>query len=182
MIEMVGQKQLRQLQSLGFCYLCGREFNEASEKTRDHVPPKTVFLTEHRSSPLILPTHGSCNQDQSSYDEMIGQLISYLHGTPPSDHNLRLSLRAGRRVEDGAEIAFTQNLNIDAVVWRWIRGFHAALYGEYLPEDSKRHVHSPFPQARLSEGNTLEWKSLLPQQPLIVEEIKKNRMTPDFLV
>jgi len=120
MIEIATQKDLALVQSTGFCYLCGKKYVLGDETTKDHVPPKTIFSKEDRKNPLILPTCSKCNQDQSQYDEMTGQLMSFFHGAPPSPQRLRLSLRTGKVIHDGTRIAFT-NLNLNEIVWRWIR-------------------------------------------------------------
>jgi len=178
MIEIVTQKDLAALQAMTFCYLCGKEYGPDDETNRDHIPPKTIFLTEDRNTPLILPACEGCNQDQSQHDEMVGQLISFLHRTPPRPEQLRLNIRGGRVTQDGSPIAFAQNLNLEEIVWRWVRGFHAALYGEYLPQNiKKRRVHVPFQRGTVDKDNKISYEPLLPQVAVIVEEIKKNRMT-----
>ena len=44
-------QRLQEIQKLKFCYFCGHNFNNDDEKTRDHVPPKAIFLTSDRKNP-----------------------------------------------------------------------------------------------------------------------------------
>ncbi len=44
---------------LGFCYVCGEPFTEDDPRTRDHVPPRSVFQSDDRNWPLILPATSS---------------------------------------------------------------------------------------------------------------------------
>jgi hypothetical protein len=65
------------------------------------------------------------------------------------------------------------NLDIDAAVWRWIGGFHAALYRE-PGVGIKGSLITPFPRARLVNGRAV-LEPLRVQHPLFVETIKSNR-------
>jgi hypothetical protein len=65
------------------------------------------------------------------------------------------------------------NLDIDGAVWRWIGGFHAALYRE--PGVGIRGaLVTPFPKARIVSGRVV-FQTLLMQHPLFVQTIKSNR-------
>jgi hypothetical protein len=89
MIEIINAQQARQLD---FCYMCGKPFIDDNPSTRDHVPPKSIFLAEDRDWPLILPAHEHCNSEYSFSDEQAKGLIGLLHstntGTPPVKTNL----------------------------------------------------------------------------------------------
>ena len=173
MPSLTRQKDFRPVQALEFCYLCGKPFQPGEARNRDHLPAQCTFLPKDRE-PLWLPTHISCNGGESPVDEKMGQLIALRYGKVPSDptkHRLQLEAFSNARV------AIT-NLSIDEAVWRWVRGFHSALYGEFLPWDG---IHSagalvtPFPRATKSlSGPVIE--PLRPQHPLIVHTIKVNRM------
>ena len=80
MQKLTSQKDLRLVQRLNFCYLCGDGFDKDSERTKDHVPPEAMFAEADRNFPLIVSAHGSCNWARSPEDEVIGQLVSLLHG------------------------------------------------------------------------------------------------------
>src|SRR5262245_48866186 len=81
MNELKTQKDFQTVfKSLSFCYLCGEPFQNKKDKTRDHVPPDSVFQVTDKCAPLILPAHKKCNGEQSTGDEEIGQLIGLLHG------------------------------------------------------------------------------------------------------
>jgi hypothetical protein len=102
-------------------------------------------------------------------DEKIGQIISLKWGYVPSDpKNRRLQFTI---LNDKLPPAIN-NVNIDGAVWRWIRGFHAALYNQFLAETPLRALVTPFP--RTQDGSIIIEK-LQAQHPLFVRTIKINR-------
>lgn len=128
MVQLTSQKTIRSARRLGFCYLCGRSIEAGESVNFDHVPPKSVFRPIDRES-LKLPTHKACNSGQHLADEKIGELIGLPHSTEQvKPQRLRFAL-----APDLSRGAIT-NLDIDAAVWRWVRGFHAALYAQPFPE------------------------------------------------
>jgi hypothetical protein len=70
---------------------------------------------------------------------------------------------------------FTENINLDRIVWRWVRGFHAALYREFLPSKRGGFVHTPFSPGR-KDGENITFERIHPEQFLVPAEIKKNRI------
>jgi hypothetical protein len=84
MVSLITQQQLRQVQNLPFCYLCGSAFEPDDRVNRDHVPAQAVFSKRDRQSPLWLPTHVACNKSHEQIDEKIGQLIALRDGRVPS--------------------------------------------------------------------------------------------------
>src|SRR6184192_804612 len=134
------QKAMRAVKQLPFCYLCGKALT--APRNNDHVPPSTIFLDCDRNFPLILPTHVTCNGDRSREDQAIGQLIGVLHGKDPHGPHNRLNV-VGGRFEDGTQGIAVEGLELRAIIRRWIRGFHAALYGEFLPDGSRVFMTSP---------------------------------------
>ena len=175
MVRIKTQKALRECRRVGFCYLCGKPFAPTDEPNRDHVPPKAVFMEGDRLSPLILPTHPDCNEAQSGEDELVSQFVSALHGEYPRPQRRRLEIVGGYAKNDGSKVAFTRNINLVTVVWRWIRGFHAALYHEHLAIETEHNVHAPFPTGR-QQDDRVSFDQLHPQQFFVVEELKKNRL------
>lgn len=167
MISVTTQRERREVQSLPFCYLCGRPFEPGDVKNRDHVPPDAVFKKAHKD-PLLLPTHISCNSAHGADDEKISQLIALRYGKVPRDPR-------NRRLEINRQTGALTNLNIDRVVWRWISGFHAALYREpALQIQLTGALVTPFPRGRLVNEVPLIDK-LLPQHELFVQALKTNR-------
>jgi hypothetical protein len=134
-----------------------------------------MFLDEDRGDPLILPTHPGCNQGESGEDELVGQFVSVLHGKYPKPERQRLDIIGGYLRPDGQRIALMRGVNLQRIIWRWVRGFHAALYGEYLPKMARFAVHPPLPVGR-QEGDHLIGDPIAPQQAFVPEEIKKNRV------
>lgn len=179
MVRITTQKDLQSCGRLAFCYLCGKPFTDGEKQDRDHVPPRTIFLSGDRIDPLVLPVHAVCNQGESREDELVGQFVSALHQKLPSPKRQRLKFITGRLKPDGQPFAFTANVPLAHIVWRWVRGFHAALYREYLPESNKNFVRVPFPSGR-RDGEKLIGDPILPQHSFVPEEIKKNRIAKNL--
>lgn len=161
------------VRKLPFCYLCGT-FADGDNTDRDHVPPECIFPKEHRE-PLVLRTHVGCNSAHKLVDEKIGQLISLRRGAVPRPENRRLRVR---KVRAGAAL---WNLDVDAAVWRWITGFHAALYAEPLrfqetgdaEKPFARSLVLPFPKAPKDTGAI---EPILVQHVRFVDALKSNRL------
>lgn len=158
------------VRNLTFCYVCCRNFSPSDENDRDHIPPESCFAKADRNTPLILQTHKACNggNGQNLTDEKIGQLISLKHGRVPKKRNLRLQIVSSNL---GHAVS---NLDICGAVWRWVRGFHAALYQTPLHDSAQRAIETPFPEAR-KVGRRVEVSPLRQQHSKFVEIIKLNR-------
>lgn len=176
MTELVSQADLQQAQSLPFCYLCGRDFKKGSDRNRDHVPPKAIFSPPDRDPPLILPTCPKCNEGQSEYDEQIGQLIAVSYGKVPRSDNVRLSFVVGTDRESGDSWIGIQDIPLPEIVWRWIRGFHAALYREFLSDGVQHQVYPPFPHKVRKDSRLVE-APILPKHKEMADVIRTNRAT-----
>jgi hypothetical protein len=170
MPSLTTQREYRAVQNLPFCYLCGKTFTPADLKNRDHVPPQCIFLAVDRE-PLLLPTHTACNSGETEADEKIGQLIALRYGKAPTRHK-RLDIAFLRNGHSAL-----MNLDVDAAVWRWVRGCHAALYGEPLAGrflvDIKGALVTPFPRA---PKDTAQVEQIRPQHAAFVRAIKLNRI------
>jgi hypothetical protein len=182
MPELSAQGDLRSVQKLPFCYLCGNAFGHKSERTRDHVPPKSIFATADRVRPLILPTHRHCNEAQSGYDEIVGQLIAAIHGKYPEPARMRLDVQVAEDANTAAQSAWLTGTNLHRTICRWLRAFHAALYREYLPdndgtEDGTRlGFDPPFPIGHVDENGEIKVDGIRPHHTFFVEQIKRNRL------
>ncbi len=176
MVSLTTQKNFRSVQHLPFCYICGRDFIATDQKDRDHVPPECIFLKEDRE-PLWLPTHVSCNVGQTTTDEKIGQLIALRYGKTPKIKNRRLKITL---LPDPGVAALT-NLNVEAAVWRWVSGFHAALYRQPIMLKSsggtiRGSLVTPFPKAPMNTA-AVAVEPLKPQHLAFVQTIKLNRIS-----
>ena len=172
MISMVKQADYRKAQQLPFCYLCGETFvDDDTAADRDHVPPENAFLKAHRE-PLILPTHVACNGAHNLVDEKIGQLIGLQHSKTLYDKSTRLEVDFNVATND----LVVTNLDVDAAVWRWISGFHAALYQEPAVGIEKRgSLIAPLQRAHMENGR-FKAEPLRPQHRNFVKTIKVNRL------
>lgn len=170
MPSLTTQTDFRDVQRLPFCYVCGKTFMPDERIDRDHVPPKNIFLPKDRE-PLWLPTHVACNSGYHEIDEKIGQLIGLRYGKVPQNRrSSKLRFAFSPDLQHGA----VANLNIDEAVWRWIAGFHAALYREPLLPTDNRALVTPFPRGRMVDGH-LVIDPILQQHLVSVERIKLNR-------
>jgi hypothetical protein len=167
MVSLQTQKDFRSVQNLPFCYVCGDAFPPEYEPNRDHIPAKSLFAEQHREPCLWLPTHTGCNNGHDKIDEKIGQFIGLLQGRRPDPQRLHVT---------GNEMAgLVHNLDIDSAVWRWIRGFHAALY-RTSPVGIIRGPDSPVtPFASLDTYYLERWQRQRPQHEKLVQTLQQNR-------
>jgi len=174
MPTILTHKQSQELLSLQFCYLCAQPFLPDQKRNKDHVPPKSCFAKVDRNYPLILPAHEACNSRYKLLDEKIGQIIGLKYGRVPSKENQRLKFAFfppdGRRGTHGAVL----NVNVHAAIRRWIQGFHAALYREALPLDTRFAIQPPFPAMRFTPQGP-EPEPVREQHLKFVETLKINR-------
>ena len=145
MVRLETQRHFRPVQRLPFCYLCGQAFAARKDRNRDHVPPKCTFAKSDRE-PLILPSHVTCNRSYELLDEKVGQFIALRRREVADPDNDRLRFALSPDMKHGALI----NVDVDGAVWRWIKGFHAALYGEttHLLRSAACHRQSIRPSDR----------------------------------
>jgi len=168
--RLTTQKQLREVFDQGFCYLCGRAWDLGDETNRDHVPPRRLFSAADRTPPLVLRTHVACNNGHSPYDEQIGQLVSLRWKASPGPQDVS-SLQVSLCAPEGmVPFGAVEGLDLRFIIARWLKGFHAALYGEFLPRVSGA-IHEPFPGGDAPGEDT----TLHASHPVFVREIRKNR-------
>lgn len=172
-ISLTTQRTLKDAAVLPFCYLCGQAFAVRNDTNRDHVPPSRLFAEKDRTPPLILPTHRLCNVRRSSEDQAIGQLVGVLHGRRVNPRHNKLRILAGRSVDGTSQVLATQ-IDVKAAIRRWVRGFHAALYREYLPEEAGFATYPPMPEGTRS-GHRIVYNSVPEIVPKFVEELRRNR-------
>jgi hypothetical protein len=163
------QKDFQLVRKLPFCYLCGRDFVDGDEVNADHVPPKCTFNARDREPALKLQTHKECNSAESIEDNKVGQLIALRRFESPRPE--RQVLKFGHY----GNMVAVENLNIDAAVWRWVRGFHAALYRQPLVQSANRAIQTPFPRAQKTFGGPVV-VPIRQQHVLSVDVIKRNRV------
>ncbi len=51
------------------CYLCGNVIMTDADGDRDHIPPRNVFPIKISGNLITVPTHKSCNNGLSRFDE-----------------------------------------------------------------------------------------------------------------
>lgn len=176
MPSILTQKDVRRLQRLTFCYVCGELLppERHPDRNDDHVPPETCFAHEDRTFPLKLPTHVACNIKRHLVDEMMGQLFLHRNKRHPGADRIRLT---GFNVDTGNPadtVGVLDNLDINREVWHWIRAFHAALYCEHLDERASIALESPFPIALRTPQGPIP-VPLKAQHQVFVRTIKANR-------
>ena len=164
--------KFRAVQRLAFCYLCGKNVNSYDSKNRDHLSPTAAFDKNDRNPVLWLPTHYNCNWQHKLADEKIGQLISLKRHHVPVSNNRKLRFQLFPR----HGLSAISNLDIDSAIWRWVRGFHAALYEEFIPDGPTGALVTPFPRLRETPQGAIQLDPILQQHLLIVRTLKTNRV------
>lgn len=170
MVSLLTQKDLKVVRKLPFCCWCGKPFVDGENVNRDHLPAKNLFAPRDREPALLLPTHANCNTAHSLVDEKIGQLIALPYGKVPPAKVRRLRFALSRLGTHGAVV----NLDIDSAVWRWIAGFHAALY-QSSPVGIRGSLVTPFPRGQIVNGLMIP-EVLRPQDSIFVKTIQENRI------
>jgi hypothetical protein len=174
MPELCTRASIASARNLPFCYSCGRPVTKRDNHP-DHVPPRAIFAEADRDFPLKVAAHRACNNPQSSRDEVIGQLIAVIHGKYPDREHARLKPIVLETPEDGTPVLIFRDTGLPDQVWRWVRAFHAALYREFLPPDTRLALHLPVPSGTGTEDR-LTVHGIYPQQYLFAEIVKKNRV------
>lgn len=175
MATLTTQNDARKVRDLPFCYICGRQFEAGDATDRDHVPPEAIFDKPDRNFPLKLAVHkDTCHGPMNLDDEVMGQLISLIHGKQPLDRNDKPKFKWYNRSDFGAHLASFSQSNIEFLIQRWLKGFHAALYRSPLPKETMFSIQSPFPSGTIREGHFSE-DTIREQHFAFVECIKRNR-------
>ena len=183
MPHLTTQQDFRNVQKLPFCYLCGEQFKPGDDINRDHMPPSALFEQEDRDVSLILPTHVECNAREHIFDEFIGQFVSLIHGRPPKPGHRPLDATVAHVA--GKPVTLSKGLNIHHFIRRCVRGFHAALYHEWLPSDTVNAFHPPLRGGQLDGDTgkpTDEFQAMLVgdqgvgQHALFSSVLKQNRI------
>jgi hypothetical protein len=178
LVSITKQKDARKVRDLHFCYLCGVNFKDGDEANYDHVPPEKIFVAQDRNFPLKLKTHKDpCHSQLNLDDEVIAQLISLIHRKQPSARDDRLKIKAYQEVGTDNVLAAFDQKNIDFLIWRWLKAFHAALYQNPIPEETRKTyaMQTPFPSGRMENGYFVV-DPILEQHYAFVSCIKRNRV------
>ncbi len=166
---------LQAARRLRFCYICGAELHR--DRTADHVPPKRLFATHDRGTPLVLSAHRACNNVRSAEDQVIGQAVALLRGEAAPDRQQKLRVKSFP-VSGGEPLSGVYGFELAEIVWRWVRACHAALYSEWLPSISPGGFLHPWPTAIVERGRLV----FDPVRPDQWEYIHKLRQQVRFAV
>ncbi|MDI6450791.1 hypothetical protein [Anaerobaca lacustris] len=174
MIEITTHQKAQDVARLGFCYVCGQDFSDDRKRTSDHVPPKSIFRSEDRDWPLILPAHEKCNSDYSKVDEQAMGLIGLLHPERPRQVPARTTI-VGIAERDGRPAAvLLAGLKLRPMITKIFRACHTALYRVFMPLKTKNLILTPLleldPKTRQPIPHTL-----LPQHQMACKILKDNR-------
>jgi hypothetical protein len=166
------------------CYLCGEplpileldapEFHRKSpDVNRDHVPPEKLFAPADRIDfPLLLRTHVRCNGGESQNDQKMAELFRSIWNSETEADFEALELEWLTDQDGRANSSFWKYDDLPAMVFRWIRGFHYALYNEILPINANRATLLPFLEIR-PDGTSPS----LDQYHDMASKIRRQRMT-----
>jgi len=113
---------------------------------KDHVVPRSLVCKDLRDPPLVLMVHKSCNSGWSKADDLLGQLFAG-HNERGAGRDPKSGLTVLEFKSSGQIPAFKAvgGLDLVQIVWRMVRGMHAALYTDFLPASSKFEISLPFP-------------------------------------
>ena len=155
MPQITSQKQFQSLGKPEFCYLCGEPLDNGQPLNSDHCPPEKMFAIKDRVNyPIKVKVHAHCNHSWHIEDEKLAIFFDMLHGGEKADnpkHVRKLSLLS-ISTEQGIYQGITR-FPFKPLVFRVLRCVHAILYSEFLPKNTKNHVHFPIPEVNKEKGN-----------------------------
>lgn len=180
--RITNQKELqRAARAVRFCYLCGKDLPAAKNSQAEvvqkdeHVLPVQIYgpappLMRDRWR-LVLPVHAACeDQLKQGVDEVAGTMMRMGAATPGDwssqdfaifGKNFDMSLT---ELPSGHVPTISGGYAVSEAVWSWIRGLHAALYGEYLAPDVTHLALPPVPTVLFQEDGTPEPESGWPDE------------------
>ncbi len=131
---------------------------------REHVFPKSQRGTSTGPgdrSP-VLWVHTSCEAEGKSRRDALLSLLQQIHTTPANkwdkwQTNKIEKHRATIKGKDGTHYPVLKDVgDANIAVWQWIRGFHAILYGEFVPFQTFGKVLAPSHGFRTKEFEHIE--------------------------
>lgn len=156
------QKEMQQARAAtSFCYICGAMLPKRGPGYKrqvigEHVIPQALLGNSPAHSAdrwaVELDVHPGCEQDDKRLTDNLLSLLQQMSTKPgqdwPAFGQLRsdLRLRPIKLVVEGEDVpAFSNVGHVLAGCWTWIRGLHAALYNEPLPEEAPHLDLPPVP-------------------------------------
>lgn len=152
-----------------FCAICG----DQTECTRDHIPPRSIFLPPRPDNLVTVPACRDCNNGSSKYDERFKMYLAMhvaMHSKKGErlfktalrtfNHNKKLKKKilkslkpidfktpAGIFMGKGAAVPWDNEAH-DKIIERTVRGLYYHHYGEILGDriDIDIHWHHSLPQ------------------------------------
>jgi len=155
MPHILTQKDFRRVRSLLFCYLCGQSLKNGVNLNVDHCPPKGIFKAEDRQNySLTVDVHETCNTSWHKYDEQFSILYEALHGGEKIEAKRDIGI-LDVPTATGVYPAVT-GVPFLVLAIRIAQCAHALMYGSWLDQNTKRHVHVPLPEADPSNANEMK--------------------------
>jgi hypothetical protein len=154
-IRILTQKAMQMARGkVRFCYLCGAPF-ELGEKTAvEHVVAResTDYQATGAEAWLVtLPVHPECDRrlKKPNDDELIAMQRAHsrwVHDVPVSNRQTVLKrLRAARAIPSQPDSIAVEAGPVFQSIDATVRGMHTALYGTFLPADTKHRTCAPTP-------------------------------------
>jgi hypothetical protein len=174
--RILSHKQMRDTRErIGFCYLCGENLPSRDkpgyrqEIIGEHVIPRSLLGDIPAKHPqawaVELNVHRKCEQSGKQHVDHWLKLLQEVHVKPADrwakpGHLGNLPIYPSQVIRpDTGEIlpAFSGCRELFEGVWRWIRGMHASLYLQFLPDNIRHFSYPPVPVcSSQSSGPTIE--------------------------
>ncbi len=140
---------------MAVCYLCGAALPSIdSVRQQEHVVPEALYGAQPTKAEdrwkIWLWTHGACDRDRKSKDDHVVIQFHRAHaarGRRARKGDARTILKRTVPVScsDQSPAIGILAAEMRRAPWKWVRGIHAALYGEFLPEQTWRVMIPPVP-------------------------------------
>lgn len=161
-VRIESQQAMRQVtRAVTFCYLCGRELGDESVSQTEHLWALRRMRkprADENPWPATLSVHKDCESLYKSSPDHALTLIQRVFQTPDAELDNRTLGQIKRRIRPGSDDV-PDTITIDdakKAVWHSVRGFHAALYREYLPADVSCTVLPPSPGFSINSNEPIE--------------------------
>lgn len=171
MPTLLREHDFKPLKRTPFCYLCGKLFEPSDNPTDEHVFARKTFDKTERVPSFVLPAHEECNTKKSLADSVMKGFLDLQRGEVP-DKSLGFEFVESFDKETNTPTLGVRHKRLYGAVGQWLKGCHAALYGQPLPGATKNLIFLPMRTGLFTKGET-QFDPHLRQRRSFATELKR---------
>lgn len=170
--RVLTQSEMQEARShIDFCYVCGNPLPQRGPGFRkqvvgEHVVPRNLLGQPPRRDAwaVVLDMHPACEETAKRVDDDLLSVLQKINTNDRADwpdaghvRNLDFEMVVAT-IGDGSRgiPAFGNAEPVLKGAWTWIRGLHAALYGEFLPAEADHCAFPSVPACSTTGGITMQ--------------------------